>query len=111
MPNYLTTSSTIQCFHGGKATLLTAKNTQVFANGAPVLLESDVHTVVGCPFTLPNGKYSPCVRIEWSAGSTKTTANSTAPLLKNSIGQCYNAENAIQGVATIVNTQMKASAQ
>ena len=110
MPNYLTTNSTVLCPHGGRATLLTT-NTKVLANGAPVLLESDIHLVVGCPFTLPGPKPSPCIRIEWSAGSTKTTANSTAPLLKNSIGKCYSAENAIQGVATIVNTQMKASAQ
>jgi hypothetical protein len=109
MPNYLTTSSTILCFHGGRANLLTA-NTKVFANGSPVLLESDIHPVIGCLFTLPNGKPSPCIRIEWSAGSTKTAANSTAPLLKNSIGKCYSAENVIQGVATIANTQMKASA-
>jgi hypothetical protein len=108
MPNYLTTSSTILCPHGGRANLLTA-NTKVFANGSPVLLESDIHPVIACPFTLPNGKPSPCIRIEWSAGSTKTTANSTAPLLKNSIGKCYSAENLIQGVATIVNAQMKAS--
>ncbi|HBL11963.1 MAG TPA: hypothetical protein DD379_11240 [Cyanobacteria bacterium UBA11162] len=107
MPNYLTTSSTIMCPHGGMATLFTA-NTKVFANGSPVLLESDIHPVIGCPFTLPGGKYSPCIRIEWCAGSIKTAANSTAPLLKNSIGKCYSAENAIQGVATIVNTQIKA---
>jgi hypothetical protein len=109
MPNYLTKTSTILCPHGGKANLLTA-NTKVFAARAPVLLESDIHPVIGCLFTLPGGKPSPCIRIEWSAGATKAAANSTAPLLKNSIGKCYNAENAIQGVATIVNTQMKASA-
>ncbi|WP_445250856.1 hypothetical protein [Microcoleus sp. OTE_8_concoct_300] len=109
MPNYLTKTSTVLCPHGGMANLLTA-NTKVFAARSPVLLESDIHPVIGCPFTLPGGKPSPCIRIEWSAGSTKTAANSTAPLLKNSIGKCYNAENAIQGVATIVNTQMKASA-
>jgi len=109
MPSYLTKTSTILCSHGGMANLLTA-NTKVFAAGAPVLLESDIHPVMGCPFTLPGGKPSPCIRIEWFAGSTKTAANSTAPLLENSIGQCYNAENAIQGVAAIVNTQMKASA-
>ena len=94
----------------GQAILFTA-NTRVFANGATVLLESDIHLIVGCPFTLPGGKYSPCIRIEWSAGSTKTNANNTSLLLKNSIGTCYNAENVIQGVAIIANTQMKASAQ
>ena len=110
MPNYLTTASTIICPHGGQATLFT-KNTKVFAQQSPVLLESDIHPVVACPFTIPPGKPSPCIRIEWSAGSSQTTTNSTAPLLKNSIGTCYNAENAPQGVAIVVNTQMKASGQ
>lgn len=109
MPNYLTTASTIMCPHGGRANLVTA-NTNVFANGSPALLKSDIHPVIGCLFTRLNGQYSPCVRIEWSSGSTKTVANNTAPLVNSSIGNCYSAENAIQGVATIVTTQIKASA-
>lgn len=109
MPNYLTTTSTILCPHGARATLLT-QNARVFALRSPLLLESDIHLVVACPFTLPGGKPSPCVRIEWSAGSPQTSVNRTAPLLKNSIGKCYSPENVIQGVATIVSTQNKVSA-
>jgi hypothetical protein len=105
----LTTASQIMCPHGGRATLLTT-NTKVFADNALVLLESDVHPVVGCPFTV-GPKYSPCVRIEWSAGSTKVTVNSTATLVKTSIGKCMNAEGAPQGIATIVNTQTQVEAQ
>ena len=60
--NTLTIASTILCPHGGSATLLTG-NTLVFAGGASMLLESDVHPVVGCPFTIGT-KYSPCIRIE-----------------------------------------------
>jgi hypothetical protein len=108
--NYLTTASTIICPHGGQAQLLTA-NTRVTAIGAQVLLESDVHPVVGCPFTV-GPKYSPCVRIEWAAAAaTKSTVNGTAPLVQSSIGKCLNVEGAPQGVAIIVNTQPKGFGQ
>ena len=105
--NYLTTASQIMCFHGGRV-ILTTPNTKAQAVSAAVLLESDVHAVAGCPFTVGT-KYSPCVRIEWSAGSSKTRVNGTAPLVQSSEGKCINAEGAPQGIA-IVNTQPKVSA-
>jgi hypothetical protein len=106
--NYLTTDSRIICPHGGQANLSTS-DTQVNAQNARVLLESDIHPIVGCPFIVGT-KSSPCVRIEWSAGSNKTSVNGTATLVQSSIGQCLNAEGATQGVAIVVNTQTKASA-
>ncbi len=108
--NLLTTASTIMCPHGGQA-ILSTSNARCLADGAPVLLESDIHPVAGCPFTLPLPKYSPCVRIEWAAGAGRATVNGTAVLVKSSIGKCISAEGATQGVAIIVNTQIKASAQ
>jgi hypothetical protein len=111
--NILTTSSTVLCTHGGSATLTTA-NSKVMADNMPALLESDVHTVAGCPFQIPIGtgtKPSPCIRIEWSAGSSQLQVNGVGVLLQSSVGKCYSAEGAIQGVASIVNTQMKASAR
>ncbi len=105
----LTTSSTITCFHGGQAILLSA-NVKVAVDGAPALLESDIHPVVGCPFTV-GLKYSPCIRIEWTAAAAKLTINETKVLVRSSIGKCINAEGAPQGVALIINTQTKAMAQ
>jgi hypothetical protein len=96
--------------HGGQAILLTS-NTRLLVDGVPALLESDVHSVVGCPFTLPGPKYSPCVRIEWTNSAAQVKANDTKVLLRTSIGKCLSAEGAMQGVANIVNTQMKATAQ
>lgn len=107
MPGYLlTTASTIQCPHGGKATLFTS-NARVMADGAPVLLSSDVHPVVGCAFTLPGPKPSPCVRIEWAAPAGSSDVGGTAPLVKTSVGKCISPEGAPQGVAIIANTQIK----
>lgn len=111
--NILTTGSTVLCTHGGSATLTTA-NTKVMSDNMPALLESDVHMVAGCPFQIPIGtgtRPSPCIRIEWAAGTTQLQINSIAVLVQSSIGKCYSAEGAIQGVASIVNTQMKVSAR
>jgi hypothetical protein len=91
--------------------MLTTSNTNVTAGGAPVLLESDVHPVVGCPFTLPPPKYSPCVRIEWSGGAATTTVKGVPVLTVSSVGKCLSAEGAPQGVATITSTQTKGSAR
>lgn len=107
--SFLTTASTVICPHGGQVTLSTANST-VFAEGAPVLLKADIHAVAGCPFTIGQ-KYSPCVRIEWTQGARATAINGTPGLIKTSIGQCINAEGAPQGVATIVNAQIKADSQ
>lgn len=110
MPGYiLTTTSTVMCTHGGQASLSTA-NTAVKIDGAAALLESDIHSVAGCPFTVPPGKPQPCIRIEWSGGATACKANGTGVLVTSSIGKCISAEGATQGVAIVAMTQMKAQA-
>ncbi len=111
--NILTVSSTVLCMHGGSAILTTA-NSKVMADNVPALLESDVHSVAGCPFQIPVGvgtKPSPCIRIEWSGGSAQVQVNGVGVLLQSSIGKCFSPEGAMQGIASIVNTQLKASAR
>ena len=102
----LTTASQVQCPHGGQATLTTS-NTDVKADNAFALLETDVHGVSGCPFTVPPSKPQPCVRIEWSAGAVMGKNHSTAFLVQSSVGKCYSGEGALQGVAIVVRTQTK----
>ena len=111
--NVLNISSTVLCMHGGSA-ILTTSNSKLMVDNVPALLESDVHSVAGCPFQIPVGpgtKPSPCVRIEWSLGATQMQVNGVGVLLQSSIGKCYNPEGAMQGVANIVNTQVKISAR
>src|SRR5207247_11113749 len=95
--NLLTTGTTVQCPHGG-STLLITSNTSVLGPDGLVLLQSDVHVVVGCPFTVGT-VYSPCVRIEWQAPATATSANGVSPLVETSVGICYGATGAPQGTA------------
>ena len=109
MPGYvLTKASTIQCTHGGSASV-TPSNTSVKADGSPILVESDVHTVAGCPFMKGNTP-SPCTEIEWSAGASKVKIDGTAVLVKSSVGQC-KASGAVQGIATVASTQTKVKAR
>lgn len=95
--------------HGGTAILITS-NTRLMVDNAPALLESDIHSVVGCPFTLPGPKYSPCVRIEWSAGAAMMSSGGTKVLVRSSVGKCYSAEGATQGIAIMATTQTKTTA-
>src|SRR5262249_32063252 len=81
--NLLTVASTVLCPHGGRALLLTS-NTRVLGRDGLVLLESDIHTVVGCPFTV-GSKYSPCVRIEWSAPANESSSGEIHPVVETSV--------------------------
>ena len=100
----LNTASTIQCPHGGTVTLSTS-NTVAKADGSPMLLVSDQHTVAGCPFQLPAPKPRPCVTVRWLVGATQTKVDGTPVLLQTSVGMCFSAEQIPQGPPIVVNTQ------
>jgi hypothetical protein len=101
----LTTTSTVMCPHGGQAQLLTT-NTEMLIDGAPALLLTDVHPIVGCPFTPV--AYSPCVSIRWLTGATQTSVRNVPVLLQTSVGLCQNAAQVPQGPAVVVQVQQKA---
>ena len=101
----LTTTSTVMCPHGGMAQLLTT-NTEALIDGAPALLQTDLHAVVGCPFTPV--AYSPCVLIRWVTAATQTSVRSVPVLLQTSVGLCLNAAQVPQGTAIVVQVQQKA---
>ena len=100
----LTTSSTLMCPHGGSVNLQTS-NVDLKIQDAPALLVTDIHTVAGCPFTLPSGMPSPCVLVRWSVGATQTNVRGTAVLLQNSVGLCYSAVQVPQGPPLISQVQ------
>ena len=90
--------------------MLTTADTKMKVENSLALLETDVHSVVGCPFTLPGPKPSPCVRIEWTAGAFMCKCDDTKVLIRSSVGKCFSAEGLMQGLAMIAQTQMKARA-
>jgi hypothetical protein len=101
----LTTASTVMCPHGGMAQLVTS-NTEALAGGAPALLQTDVHTILGCPFT-PLA-WSPCLAIRWVTGATQVSVRNVPVLLQNSVGLCLNAQQLPQGVAIVLQVQQQA---
>ena len=62
----LTTLSTIQCPHGGTV-ILSTSNSVAQSGGGFFLLQTDVHQVAGCPFTV-GPKAQPCVTVRWVTG-------------------------------------------
>jgi hypothetical protein len=72
-----------------------------------VLLQTDLHPVVGCPFT-PGVTYSPCVLIRWITAATQTSIRNVPVLLQTSIGLCLNGFQAPQGTAIVVQVQQRA---
>jgi hypothetical protein len=100
----LTTASTVMCPHGGLAQLLTT-NTEGLIDGAPALLQTDVHPIVGCPFTPV--AYSPCVLIRWVTAATQTSIRNVPVLLQTSVGLCLNGAQVPQGTAIVVQVQQK----
>ncbi|MCY1178346.1 hypothetical protein D9M73_186920 [compost metagenome] len=94
------------CPHGGMAQLITS-NTEALVDGAPMLLITDQHPIIGCAFA-PGGVPSPCVLVRWISAATRTSLRNVPVLLQNSVGQCLNAAQVVQGIALVVQTQQKA---
>ncbi|NHZ80797.1 hypothetical protein F2P44_16170 [Massilia sp. CCM 8695] len=101
----LTTSSSVMCPHGGQAILVTS-NAEMILDGAPALLQTDSHLIVGCAF-VPAAP-SPCTSIRWITGAAQATVHGVPVLLQNSIGLCLNALQAPQGIAIVVQVQQNA---
>lgn len=101
----LTSASTVMCPHGGMAQLITT-NTDALVEGAPVLLQTDIHPIVGCPFA-PVAP-SPCVTIQWITAATQTAIHNVPVLLQTSVGLCLNAMQVPQGPAMVVQVQQQA---
>ena len=107
MPYILTTQSSAQCPHGGMIQLTSTANAQAKIDGGFALLQTDVHTVSGCPFVKPGPTPSPCLTVTWVTGAVQTKVNQIPVLLQNSTGLCLSATGP-QGTAMITNVQSKA---
>lgn len=108
MSSVLTVASSVQCMHGGTAVLVTT-NSELLAGGSPVLLQSDQHPVVGCPFTV-GVVYTPCVLIQWQTGAASLSVQGVPVLTQASVGICNSAAGAPQGIAVIVQGSPELSA-
>ncbi|KMY66924.1 hypothetical protein AAU61_13200 [Desulfocarbo indianensis] len=108
MGTLLTTNTVMQCPHGGMVNIVCA-NQMAKADGGQILRAGDVYTIAGCPLTI-SGAPHPCVTVEWTLPSLRSKAIGDSALTTDSIGLCKAADQAVQGVVIIQQTQMKASA-
>lgn len=111
MPFLLTIASTVQCMHGGMA-ILSTENTEAQVHGQLILLETDTHPIVGCPWIDPaTTSPSPCLTVRWVAGTGTVQARgrrggsgSPVPMVfMPTIGETLNAKQLAQGIAILSN--------
>lgn len=106
MPFILTTQSSAMCPHGGTVQLTTTGNAQAKIDGGYALLQTDVHTISGCPF-FKGTVASPCLTVMWVTGAVQTKVNQIPVLLQSSTGLCMSATGP-QGTVIVTNVQSKA---
>jgi len=103
MGQALTSASQLMCPHGGT---ITASPSQGSARaGAAILVQTDTFSVSGCPFTLPNGKPSPCLTVQWIVADRSCTAGGTPTLSTASVGLCLSDLQVPQGAPIVAQTQ------
>ncbi|MDQ1720917.1 MAG: hypothetical protein QOI26_651 [Pseudonocardiales bacterium] len=107
MGAYLTTSSTLQCPHGGMVSAVPA-NSKVSLGGSPIVLSSDTFIIGGCAFNVAGAPH-PCLQVQWIVTALSGTADGSQPLTTDSAGLCKAADGAVQGPVTISATQAKVS--
>ncbi len=96
----LTQAASIVCAHGVPAVPVPSQ-VRVLSSGQPLLVQTDITTVGGCPFTLPGPTPSPCVQVRWLSAAVRVRANGVPVLLQSSSSLCLAATQAPQGPATV----------
>jgi hypothetical protein len=103
MPGGLLTAQTVMtCPHGG-AVVAIPNSPQVSMGGAPAVYATDTYLVAGCPFApvVPQ----PCTTVQWQVASQTGSGGGSAALTLDSVGFCYGATGALQGMVLIQATQ------
>ena len=88
MPGFLLhMGATVMCAHAGQAQP-TAPNPRVMVGGQPIVTQSTMYTIAGCPFTTPAGAPMPCVTGQWVLAATRVLAGGQPVLLQDSQAVC-----------------------
>ena len=85
MPPILNANAVMMCPHGGQVKAIPS-NVTILVGGAPVLVMTDVFTIVGCTIVPPVG--SPCLMVQWMMGAVVAKAKMVPILLQSSVGLC-----------------------
>jgi hypothetical protein len=100
--SFLTEDTAMQCPHGGT---VTAQTTNAFmqADGAFVLLATDVFVIAGC--TLISSSLSPCTTIVWDVPSQTNTVMGVPVLTSASQGLCMGSATPAPPIIVTVQTE------
>jgi len=92
MPGYLLhVGATVICSHGGQA-MPTSPNPRVKVSSQPVVTQSTMYTVAGCPFVSGTNPL-PCVTASWVAAAVRVKAGGVPVLMQDS--QAITAPNGV----------------
>lgn len=107
MTNALHVNATVNCPHGGLATLIPA-DPRVSVSGQVIGTLAGQWTIAGCTFNV-SGAPSPCVRIQWFMPAARVKVGGSPVVTQVSQGACLNAAQVPQGppVVTITQPRMK----
>jgi len=107
MTMVLTVSATLTCLHSGQVKTPPSQ-TRVLAMGSPVLVQSDLGTVTGCPFA--TSQPSPCTVVTWASAATRVFVNFTPVLTSASSGSATNPNaGPTKVMATVTQTKVQAT--
>ena len=88
MPGFLLhVGATVMCAHAGQAQP-TGSNPRVKVGGQPIVTQSTMYNITGCPFTTLSGAPMPCVTGQWVSAATRVRAGGQPVLLKDSQAVC-----------------------
>ncbi|WP_437779041.1 hypothetical protein [Sorangium sp. So ce1097] len=107
----LTNASRLMCPHGGQVVIVSAGKALAGAPVGTVASHADTFSIVGCTFTLPGPKPSPCVAIEWMTYEQRLKVGSGFALSEGSVGICKADTGAPQGKVIVAMTQPEVAAQ
>lgn len=103
--DFLTTTSSLMCPHGGHVTLSTS-NLRVKADGMYVMRSTDQFTISGCSYKLGQVPH-PCVRVKWDVHAERHKSSGDPSLTTESVGICVAADEGAQGTVEISSTQRR----
>jgi hypothetical protein len=88
MPGFLLhLGATVMCAHGGQAQPAVT-NPHVRVSGQPLVTQSAIYNITGCPFTTPAVSPMPCVTAQWVSAATRVRAGGQPVLLQDSQAVC-----------------------
>lgn len=87
MPGFLLhLGASVMCAHSGQSQP-SAPNLRVRVGGQPVVTQTTLYTVAGCPFNI-SGAPSPCVTAQWVTAATRVRVGGVPVLLQDSQAIC-----------------------